>query len=221
MTNTSAVAQPVLAAGGGLPAPFNGTTNCTVPTLPAGGTCTFDYTYSPTALGPSNGSTSLSVGGVLHAISLSGMGVVNPAFTVSSTTLNLGSVAVGATSAVQVVTVTNTSAVAQPVLAAGGGLPAPFNGTTNCTVPTLPAGGTCTFDYTYSPTALGPSNGSTLLSVGGARYTVSLSGTGTGVAPGADAVTPVPSLGTWSLVLLGLLTAGFGLRSARRPRRSA
>ena len=219
VTNTSAVPQAPLVAGGGTSSPFYGVTNCGVPTLPPGGTCTFDYSYSPTALGPSNRSTSITVGGTDYAVLLAGTGVVNPAITVSSTTLNFGNVGVGATSAQQV-TVTNTSALPQAPLAAGGGTSSPFNGVTNCGVPTLPPGSTCTFDYGYSPTALGPSNGSASITVGGGSYAVSLSGEG--VAASADgAVTPVPSLGTWSLMLLGLLTAGLGLRAAQRLRRSA
>ncbi len=97
----------------------------------------------------------------------------------SPSALNFGSVATGATSAAQTVTVANPtgSAAAVSSIAATGD----FAQTNSCGS-SIAANGTCTVSVTFKPTAAGSRTGSLTVNAGGTTSTVSLSGTG--VAPG-------------------------------------
>ena len=75
---------------------------------------------------------------------------------VSPTSLNFGSVALGATSASQQVTVTNTTSAPIGPLSVGSGVSAPWGSGTGCSGVTLAAGTSCSSTYTFTPTALGP-----------------------------------------------------------------
>jgi hypothetical protein len=94
--------------------------------------------------------------------------------------LNFGSVATGATSAANTVTVTNPtgSAAAVSSIATGGD----FAQTNNCGS-SIAANGSCTVSVTFKPTATGNRTGSLTVNAGGVTNTVSLSGTGTAPGP--------------------------------------
>ena len=87
------------------------------------------------------------------------------AVTVSPTTINFGSVAVGTTSSVQVVTVTNFVKTVVPInsivasgdfiYTSGGGIPCGAN---------IPANSICTLGVEFSPTATGAISGDLTLS---------------------------------------------------------
>ncbi|WP_194924584.1 choice-of-anchor D domain-containing protein [Catenulispora pinisilvae] len=104
-----------------------------------------------------------------------------PASSVSTSpgSLNFGSVATGATSAAQTVTVSNPTGSAASVssIAAGGD----FAQTDNCGS-SIAANGSCTVNVTFTPSASGARSGSLTVNAGGVTDTVSLSGTG--IAPG-------------------------------------
>ncbi len=98
---------------------------------------------------------------------------------VSPTSLNFGSVALGATSASQQVTVTNTTSAPIGPLSVGSGVSAPWGSGTGCSGVTLAAGTSCSSTYTFTPTALGPqvSSGEGI-TINGVKVPMSFVGTG-------------------------------------------
>jgi hypothetical protein len=124
--------------------------------------------------------------------------ITNPAFppylpdpgagiSVSPSALGFGSVATGATSPAQAVTVANTSGSAASVgtIATSGD----FRQTNTCGT-SIAAGSSCTVNVTFAPTAAGSRTGTLTITAGGITNTVALSGTG--VAPG-PILSPNPS----------------------------
>ena len=93
--------------------------------------------------------------------------------------LSFGSVATGATSGAQTVTVNNPTSAAAPVssIAATGD----FSQTNTCGS-SIAANSSCTVNVTFAPTASGARTGTLTVVAGGNTSTVSLSGTG--IAPG-------------------------------------
>jgi hypothetical protein len=129
-----------------------------------GKTCEIDVAFKPTALGARTGTlTVVSPANTLTG-ALTGTGVT--ALTGSVTTLNFGSVDVGAT-ATQTITVTNnaTGAVAVPGLITTGD----YTATTNCGS-SIAAGGTCTLTVTFKPTATGTRTGTLSVNSNSASY---------------------------------------------------
>ncbi|HEY0803733.1 MAG TPA: choice-of-anchor D domain-containing protein, partial [Pseudonocardiaceae bacterium] len=97
--------------------------------------------------------------------------------------LNFGSVATGATSAAQTVTVTNPTGSAASVSAIS--VSGDFAQTNNCGS-SIPANGSCAASVTFKPTAAGNRTGSLTVNAGGVTNTVTLSGTGTAPGPVLD-----------------------------------
>ncbi len=94
--------------------------------------------------------------------------------------LNFGSVATGATSAAQTVTVSNPTGAAASVssIAATGDF-----AQTNTCGSAIAANGSCTVGVTFKPTATGNRTGSLTINAGGVTNTVTLSGSGTAPGP--------------------------------------
>jgi hypothetical protein len=99
------------------------------------------------------------------------------ALTASPSNLSFGNVDVGATSAAQAVTVTNSGSSAVSVSSVSAG--APFAQTGNCGT-SLGAGASCTVNVTFTPSAAGAANGTLSMASNapGSPLTVALSGTG-------------------------------------------
>jgi hypothetical protein len=158
-----------------------GGTNPCSGALSAGKTCTATVTYKPLVTGSNIGGITIidnaSIGTQVE--NAAGTGILP--VTVSPATISFGTVAVGSTSAVQVVTVTNYLATAVPltsvvasgdfIATTGGGVPCGAN---------IPANGICTLGVEFSPTATGAIGGD--LTVTDATVSspqvVGLSGTG-------------------------------------------
>jgi len=100
--------------------------------------------------------------------------------TATPSALSFGSVATGATSAAQTVTVSNPTGSAAPVssISASGDF-----AQTNTCGSSIAAGGSCTVSVKFTPTAAGARTGSLTVNAGGVTNTVSLSGTGTAPGP--------------------------------------
>ncbi|MFC1401544.1 MULTISPECIES: choice-of-anchor D domain-containing protein [Streptacidiphilus] len=100
--------------------------------------------------------------------------------TATPSALNFGSVATGATSTAQTVTVSNPtgSAAAVSSIAASGDF-----AQTNTCGSSIAANGSCTVSVTFKPTATGSRSGSLTVNAGGVTNTVALSGTGTAPGP--------------------------------------
>jgi hypothetical protein len=100
--------------------------------------------------------------------------------TASPTALNFGSVATGATSPAQTITVTNptsSSASVSSIAVTGD-----FAQTNTCGT-SIAAGGSCTVSVTFKPTTAGSRTGGVTINAGGVTNTVALSGTGTAPGP--------------------------------------
>jgi hypothetical protein len=114
---------------------------------------------------------------------------------ISTTAIDFGQVDVGS-SATASVTLTNTGGDPfGPINMFGGAPPsAEFNASQNCQATTLPAGGSCSVTYSFSPGATGPFNDTSSFTVSetasqsdGEDFSVSL--TGTGFDPNATTTT--------------------------------
>jgi hypothetical protein len=149
--------------------------------LLSGKTCTVTTTFTPLVTGTIVGGVTVidnaSVGTQIQ--SASGVGVLD--ITLTPTSISFGTVTVGSTSAVSVVTVTNNLLTAVPITSviasgdfistAGGGIPC---GTS------VPANSTCTLGVEFSPSVTGAISGALTFSyaAGSSPQVVSLSGSG-------------------------------------------
>jgi parallel beta-helix repeat protein len=100
--------------------------------------------------------------------------------TATPSALNFGSVATGATSAAQTVTVSNPTGSAASVssIATSGDF-----AQTNTCGSSIAANGSCAVSVTFTPTATGTRTGNLTVNAGGVTNTVSLTGTGTAPGP--------------------------------------
>src|SRR5437879_6550771 len=130
------------AASGDFAATSTGASACpTSPaTLAAGGTCTINVTFTPTASGARTGTLSLAddAGGSPQMFSLSGNGTA-PGVGLAPTSLDFGNQPLATTSAPMTVTLTNTGAAALTInsFAASSDFAATSTGASAC--PTSPA----------------------------------------------------------------------------------
>ncbi len=138
--------------------------NCTV--VPAGSSCQIVVVFRPTAIGPRTGVLTVGSSGSTLLATLTGTGL--PALTFSTTTLNFGSIDVGATSAPQYVTVTNnaTGTVSVPGFVATGN----FAVASNTCPGTLAAGASCSIGAVFKPATTGPLTGTLAVNSTSAAY---------------------------------------------------
>jgi hypothetical protein len=157
-----------------------GTNPCSGP-LSAGKTCTATVTYKPLVAGSNiGGITVIDNASVSTQVeNAAGTGIL--AVTAAPSTISFGTVAVGSTSAVQVVTLTNflTTAVSLTSVVASGDFIATSGGGVPCGA-NIPANGICTLGVQFSPTVTGAISGNLTVIDGTATspQIVSLSGTG-------------------------------------------
>ncbi|MEP4485969.1 MAG: choice-of-anchor D domain-containing protein [Halioglobus sp.] len=143
-------------------APFNqsGGSCAAVPfTLAVGEDCTLEYTFTPTGVGPTSESPTITSNASTSpdSIALQGNGV-QAGLSITPATLDFGDVVVDQTSAAQVVTLANTG-TAELSVSAISAAAAPFDqsGGSCAAVPfTLAVGEDCTLEYTFIPTVDGP-----------------------------------------------------------------
>jgi hypothetical protein len=176
--------------------------------VPAGNSCTIDITFTPTATGRRNGSVTVNdnSGGGPQSITLVGVGISGyPMAQVAPSTLTFGSQNLGTTSAPQPVTLTNTGGSVLILSgmvgggSVGGGFPFINSDVSLKCASNIAAGGSCTFNVTFSPMVDGPvtetltfvdNSGGVL----GSTQSVSLTGTGTGTAPPPPSPSPLAEL---------------------------
>jgi hypothetical protein len=157
-------------------------TSCsTIGTVGANAYCILAVKFEPTAPGATPGSITISTnaGNSPQSVTLSGNGIAQT--TLSPTGLSFGNVAVGSTSAIQWVTLTNnqTTALAISSLVASSGYA--LDPTTSCsTSSTVGANAYCVLAVRFEPTAQGATPGSITISTnaGNSPQSVTLSGTG-------------------------------------------
>ena len=123
--------------------------------VPAGASCTIKVAFNPSAEGVLTGSVTITddAGDSPQTIALTGIGTV---VQVTPPALNFGDQAVGTTSDPLTATITNTGSAALHIFGVGVSGPnfGDFVATTTCGSQ-LPAGGSCTIDVTFTPTAKG------------------------------------------------------------------
>ena len=177
-TGTAAASISSITAGSG----FSETNSCGS-SIAAGSSCPVQVTFSPTAA--TGYTANLTVTGnaanspLTVALSGTGTATASATLTASPTSVNLGSEAVGSTSAAQTVTISNTGNAAAAISSLGAA--APFAETSTCGS-NLAAGASCTASVTFKPTVSGAASGTLTVASNAADGTLSvaLSGTGTG-----------------------------------------
>lgn len=191
-TGTAALTFSAMTFSGAASADFARTGTCS-PTgsVAAGGSCTLLVTFTPSAAGTRAATLTLShnATGSTSAITLSGSATAAAAAaSVSPTSLSFTQ-AVGATSAAQTVTVSNTggAALALSSISFGGAHAAEFttvSGTTCTAGGTVSAGSSCVLRVAFTPGATGARSATLAIahSASGSATSVVLSGTGTATA---------------------------------------
>jgi hypothetical protein len=155
---------------------FAQTNNCGS-SIAAGGSCTVNVTFSPTATGTATGSLTINAGGVTNTVSLTGTGTApGPVLSASPASLSFPATLVGSSPATQTVTVTNsgtTAATVSSVATTGA-----FSQTNNCT--SIAVNGSCTVTVKFTPTAGGTNSGTLTVNSNANNnpLTVGLSGSG-------------------------------------------
>lgn len=157
--------------------PFSETNTCTTGPIASGASCTVQVTFTPTATGSTTGVLTITDNAGTQTVSLTGNG--SAPVSLSSTSLNFGSLAVGGTSTARTVTVTNrlTTSLTFTSIATTG----PFAIGTNTCGAGIAANSSCTVGVTFTPAALGAATGTLTFtdSANTSPQIVSLSGNGT------------------------------------------
>jgi hypothetical protein len=160
--------------GGGVNPPFSATQNC-AGGVPPGGSCQYNFTFSPTEVGTFSTTSNSSANAGPFSIELHGEGV-GAGLHVNPLALDFGSVLSGSTSAQQVVTIRNTG-LSTLTNFAGGAVNSPFSASQNCAGGVLP-GGTCQYFYTFSPTSAGTFSTTSNSSTNAGPFAIDLQGRG-------------------------------------------
>ncbi|HKS96923.1 MAG TPA: SBBP repeat-containing protein [Terriglobia bacterium] len=196
---------------------FAETNTCTGPVAAGGGTCTISVTFTPTSAAAETGQITINdnAAGSPHVINLSGTGVAQAAaVTFSPTSLTFPNTAVGATSASQTVTVTNSGSATLTftTIAATGD----YSETNNCGT-SLAVNASCVVTVIFKPTQTGTRSGAVTFTDNGTSspQTVSLTGNGTPVfALTSTATSNTIVIGTTSTTFTVAASAPSGFTSS-------
>jgi hypothetical protein len=165
---------------------------CAGATLAPAATCTVSVAFKPEAAGSRTATMDVGgSGGASVSVALSGSGrsvaptttapPARPALAASPSSLDFGTVLVGAAASPQTITIRNTgNAATTPAATVTGADAADFAVTVNgCNGRSLTAGASCTLTVAFSPTASGGRSATiTVTGTGGASASARLSGTG-------------------------------------------
>lgn len=182
-------------AGGGIAVPFSGNGGSCSASIPAASSCAFEYSFRPSAAAGtvSTGATTLQVSGAgqVYSVALSFTGESSENLAqVSPVSIDFGEWPIGQQVTVPV-TITNTHDSA--VTLAGGGLSNPgyFGSGTGTCSGSLAVGANCSFNFSFTPGAVGTSSNATGLLVSATGnsagieqlFPISVEGTGIGTIP--------------------------------------
>jgi hypothetical protein len=133
-------------------AQFSQTNNCGA-SIVGGATCTIRVSFQPTAAGYTYAKLNVTAGGAAQIANLNGTG--SEPFTMSPATVAFGQVKIGAASAQQGITVTNTGNAALPIssITVAGPGASEFSQSSNCT--TVAVRSSCIINVAFSPTSTG------------------------------------------------------------------
>jgi len=158
----------------------SGSTPCGT-ALAASKTCTVTVTYTPIITNAINGGMSLANSSANNPLILNLTGTGVTTVSLSPTTINFGTISVGTTSGVQVITVTNNTPSAVPIssIVPSG----QFLYTTGGSIPcgsSVPANSICTLGVEFSPVVTGVVNGALTFSYSGNSSPLEVGLTGIG-----------------------------------------
>ncbi|HZC74225.1 MAG TPA: choice-of-anchor D domain-containing protein [Jatrophihabitans sp.] len=166
--STLSVTEPFAASGPG----------CVSKPLQPGASCSIRVTFTPTAGGDQSGNLRIAtVNGGSASVHLSGSGATS-AFSVTPRAMAFGEVPVGQRSATKTLRVHNTGDVDVTVDQVTD--PGFVIDAAACTGRTLQPGNTCAVRVSFEPTGTGPVADTLVVATSAGRFTVALSGTGTG-----------------------------------------
>lgn len=156
-------------------APFSVTNNCSGSIAPAS-SCTIQVSFSPTAVGSVSRTLTITDNAGTQTVTLTGSGIAQ--VTLSTSTLNFGTVNVGSTSSAKTVTLTNHGSVSLSF--SGIATSTGFAVASNTCGTSIAGGARCTVGVTFSPTASGAATGTLTFTdnAGNSPQIVSLKGTG-------------------------------------------
>lgn len=177
LLNTGAVA--LTATGIAMNGDFSETDTCQSMQISAGGSCTIQVRFSPTAAGARVGQMTISanVYGGQVTVDLTGTGIPASLFSVTPATLDFGYVATGTASAPLPVDVSNGGTTAIRIDSIG--ISAPFGIVSNsCGTTSLAAQSDCQIQISFVPTQSGAAAGTLTLKDGFGIQQVALSGVG-------------------------------------------
>ncbi len=154
LTNNQSVALTINSVG--ISGAFAETDNCVSGSpIAAGGTCTINVTFTPTATGSASGGLTINDAVGPQTAPLSGTGV-SAMVLLSTGSLTFPKTALGLTSAARTVTVNNTGT--GPLLISSITASGNYNQTNNCPASLAPKG-TCTITISFSPSTSGTITG--------------------------------------------------------------
>ena len=162
--------------------------------LAAGANCTLSIGFRPKASGTITGAISIAdnAGNSPQIISVTGTGVASPVVKFSSGTITFPSTDVGATSATQTVTLTNTGDATLTVnyLISKGTDASSFFDPSNTCGTSVAAGASCTITIAFRPKAVGALTGTIYVNDNAAGGEQGVNVSGTGIADPLVTLTP-------------------------------
>jgi hypothetical protein len=165
--------------GGIDPNDFTQTNNCPT-SVPVGGGCQIQVTFTPMVIGNRQAELVIAYKGTPspQSVALTGQGVGGVSVSLTPSSLTFATQLVKTTSTPQTATFTNTGSADVTINSIGTS--GPFGQTNNCPSP-LPVGQSCQIQVTFSPTQTGQANGTLSVSdnASDSPQKVALSGVGT------------------------------------------
>lgn len=152
---------------------------CAASSVAAGASCTIAVQFTPTAAGARSGTIAIADNAGNHTVVLSGTGAVAPIATVSPASIAFGNGSVGATSAAQTVTITNTgnATLTFSAITLTGANAADFVKGAGCAASVAP-NTSCTVPVSFKPGTTGFKSASLTITDNAGTQTVALGGTG-------------------------------------------
>ena len=206
VTLTNSGDEPLTQIAATVVGPFTLVNNCGG-TLQGHSSCALLTAFVPVITGPVTGLLTLQDQFGTQQVQLGGAGVAPPGLSATPVSIAFGSIAVGSTSAAQLLAITNNSGSAASGLAAS--VTSSFVMASNNCPSTLAIGAACQIGITFSPTATGPSTGVVTITADNLpkTITVPLSGAGEdfslGVTGSSSAVLTSGQTATFTLQLSG------------------
>lgn len=184
-TLTNSGNAPLTIANVQVAPPFASTNGCGT-TVPAGGSCIFNVTFTPTAIGAATQTLLIATNaaGSPQSVTLQGSGIPVPVAgpALAPTSLNFQNQQINTTSSPQMITLANagTAPLNNITIAIAGAQGSEFAQTNNCPS-SLGPNSSCAILIRFTPTALGGRSATLTVTTAAGTVTAPLAGTGTAV----------------------------------------